>query len=408
MSLKQITKQLGPGLLYAGAAVGVSHLVQSTRAGAEFGYGLVWVIIIVHLVKYPFFLMGPMYAKQTGKSILSGYEEIGKWALWFFIALTATSMFAVIAAISIVTAGLAESIFKLSIDIKIWTSLVVSICISILVIGKYSVLDKLIKWIILILTLTTVVAFSFSFNVELVEKSNVTLFNWNNSLHLMFLIAFIGWMPAPMDISIWHSVWQVEKQNTQIKNEELPKGNLDFNVGFIGTGILALLFLSLGAQIFYGSGESLASDGVKFSAQLIEIYSSLLGPWAYWIIAVAALTTMFSTIITCIDAFPRVLNETLSKLLYYPKHNYYMIILLTLGAGSQILIYFFMDNMKQMVDFATTVSFLTTPLIAGLSLIAIKNGQKKGLINISPKLIYWSYASLISLSLFALFYLISI
>ena len=32
-------KSLGPGLLFAGAAVGVSHLVQSTRAGADFGFG---------------------------------------------------------------------------------------------------------------------------------------------------------------------------------------------------------------------------------------------------------------------------------------------------------------------------------------------------------------------------------
>ncbi len=34
---------LGPGLLYAGAAIGVSHLVQSTRAGAEYEFGLIWV-----------------------------------------------------------------------------------------------------------------------------------------------------------------------------------------------------------------------------------------------------------------------------------------------------------------------------------------------------------------------------
>ena len=33
-------KKLGPGLLFAGAAIGVSHLVQSTRAGADFGWGL--------------------------------------------------------------------------------------------------------------------------------------------------------------------------------------------------------------------------------------------------------------------------------------------------------------------------------------------------------------------------------
>ena len=35
---KQFLKSLGPGLMWAGAAVGVSHLIQSTRAGANFGF----------------------------------------------------------------------------------------------------------------------------------------------------------------------------------------------------------------------------------------------------------------------------------------------------------------------------------------------------------------------------------
>ena len=45
-------QKLGPGLLFAGAAIGVSHLVQSTRAGADFGWGLLWAIILVNLFKY--------------------------------------------------------------------------------------------------------------------------------------------------------------------------------------------------------------------------------------------------------------------------------------------------------------------------------------------------------------------
>ena len=32
---KNFLKSIGPGLLFAGAAIGVSHLVQSTRAGAD-------------------------------------------------------------------------------------------------------------------------------------------------------------------------------------------------------------------------------------------------------------------------------------------------------------------------------------------------------------------------------------
>jgi len=54
MSFKNTIKSLGPGLLWAGAAVGVSHLVQSTRAGAIYGFQLVGIILLINLFKYPF------------------------------------------------------------------------------------------------------------------------------------------------------------------------------------------------------------------------------------------------------------------------------------------------------------------------------------------------------------------
>ena len=57
--VSSILKKLGPGLLFAGAAIGVSHLVQSTKAGADFGLGLIWALIIANLFKYPFFQFGP-------------------------------------------------------------------------------------------------------------------------------------------------------------------------------------------------------------------------------------------------------------------------------------------------------------------------------------------------------------
>ena len=73
-----IISKLGPGLLFAGAAIGVSHLVQSTRAGADFGWGLIWALILVNILKYPFFQYGPRYAIATGESLLDGYYKIGK------------------------------------------------------------------------------------------------------------------------------------------------------------------------------------------------------------------------------------------------------------------------------------------------------------------------------------------
>ena len=37
ISHENILKTLGPGILFASTAIGVSHLVQSTKAGALFG-----------------------------------------------------------------------------------------------------------------------------------------------------------------------------------------------------------------------------------------------------------------------------------------------------------------------------------------------------------------------------------
>ena len=75
---KSFLNSLGPGLLFAGAAIGVSHLVQSTKAGAEFGFGLLWALLLVHLFKYPFFQFGPRYAAATGETLLDGYKKLGK------------------------------------------------------------------------------------------------------------------------------------------------------------------------------------------------------------------------------------------------------------------------------------------------------------------------------------------
>ena len=71
-------KKLGPGLLFAGAAIGVSHLVQSTKAGADYGLGLVWALLLVNIFKYPFFKYGTLYALATKENLLDGYNKLGK------------------------------------------------------------------------------------------------------------------------------------------------------------------------------------------------------------------------------------------------------------------------------------------------------------------------------------------
>lgn len=365
-------KILGPGLLYAGAAIGVSHLVQSTRAGAEFGYGLVWAVFVANILKYPFFEFGPRYASVTGKSLLDGYQSLGKWSVYLFLALTFCSMFIIQSAVTVVTAGIASEITGISIPVWLFSAVLLAICSIILMIGKFKMLDISMKVIILVLTTSTIVALIASFTGNNIKyEDQMTSFVFSDKSHILFLIALMGWMPAPLDLSVWHSLWTLEKKK-ETPEIELKSTLLDFNIGYWGTLILALFFLTLGAVTMYGSGIQLESNGSKFASQLIGIYTNNIGSWSYFIIAIAALTTMLSTTLTCLDAQPRVISSTLKLL--NPSINeskQYWIWLFILATGVTIIVGFFMTNMRALIDFATIIAFVTSPILAILNYFVI-------------------------------------
>ena len=366
---KLMFKSLGPGLLFAGAAVGVSHLVQSTRAGADFGFGLLWALLIAAFFKYPFFQYGPRYAAATGETLLDGYKKLGKGVLVISYSISFITMFIIQATVTIVTAGLAVNLFGFF-DMVTWSLLLTILSITILLIGKYKLLDNLMKYVILLLTICTIIAVS----VALIKNNQTFIFTQvfpKGAIEITFLIAFLGWMPAPLDISIWQSIWSLEKERATLKKTTTKQAIFDFNVGYLGTIFLAVCFVILGTLVMYNSGESFSNKGDIFAGQLITLYTKNLGNLAYVFIAIAAFTTMFSTTITTLDASPRTMTKA-NDLLFSEKIklNYWFWILL-LGIGTYIILRYFRDDMGLMVKIATILSFLTAPFYAILNFILI-------------------------------------
>jgi len=264
-------KALGPGLLFAGAAIGVSHLVQSTRAGADYGLGLIWALLLAHLFKYPFFQYGPRYAAATGESLIDGYNRLGKGFLWFYYVLTFATMFTIQAAVTIVTAGLAVKLFGFTNNTLIWSIIITIVSMLILVIGKYKLLDNSMKVIIIILSLSSILAVVFA-TQNTSYHFNITQVFPKGKLGIAFLIAFMGWMPAPLDVSAWHSLWTLEKAKTEIVTPK--KAIFDFNIGYLGTITLGICFMVLGTLVMYNSGETFSNSAIKFSGQLINLYTN--------------------------------------------------------------------------------------------------------------------------------------
>ena len=364
--------KLGPGLLFAGAAIGVSHLVQSTRAGADFGFGLIWALVLSNLFKYPFFLFGPKYALATGETLLDGYKKLGNYVLVIYLLLSIVTMFTIQTAVTIVTAGLAIELFGITNDITIWATIITASCLVILLIGKYKFLDNLMKFVIITMTISTIIAVFFA-GFSSTNTLELTQVFPKEEVGIAFVVAFMGWMPAPLDISIWQSIWTLEKKKKEknIKNSDIV---FDFKIGYLTTIVLGLCFVSLGTLVMYDSGEVFSNNGGEFANQLISLYTDSIGNGAFLIIAIAAFLTMFSTTITCLDASPRAMKLT-SKLLGFHKLNNYNFWIILLATGTLFIFVFYISEMGSLVKIATILSFITAPFYAFINFRLINSNH---------------------------------
>jgi len=397
-------KKLGPGLLFAGAAIGVSHLVQSTRAGADYGFGLLWALLLIHFIKYPFFQFAPRYTTATGENLIDGYRRLGKPILILYFVLTLVTMFTIQAAVTIVTAGLAVNLFGLTNNVLIWSIVILVISVFILYKGRYGFLDRLIKIIVIILTLSSIIA------VVVAAFQTNSAISWipsipEGTIEVGFLIAFLGWMPAPLDVTIWQSIWTQEKQKSIGTTFDTPQAIFDFNTGFMTTILTGILFMGLGTFVLFQSGESLSPKAGVFANQLIDLYSINLGNGMGWIVGVAALTAMFSTTLTALDASPKAMVKTTELLTNKPHKHPYLFWLLILTFGTIIILAFFTSSMGTMIKVATIVSFLTTPFyaIANLWLVSSKHMPFEWQPSLFLKI--WSVISIILLIGFSFWYL---
>lgn len=369
--LSRFSKTAGPGILFASTAIGVSHLVQSTRAGADFGLMILGFVIVVTLLKYPFFEYGSRYANSTQTSIIDGYKKLGKPALWLYFVLTIASMFFVTGAVGFVAAGFFENLFGIDF-LGEWTVIILfAICVGILAVGKYHILDSLVKIIVIVLVVSTVSAFMFALYNGPIEQVEgfIPKELWNAS-GIFFLLALMGWMPTAVDLSSWNSLWTLERMKQTKYIPKLKETLFEFRLTYFITGILAVMFVTLGSFIFYGSGEDLPNNNSLFAHKVVTLYTQTIGDWSYIIIAASAFTVMFSTIIAVLDGYSRSLKRTV-ELIFTKEENtstkfrpLYVIFLFVIAAGALAIILQFENNLKQLVDFATVLSFLIAPIIA--------------------------------------------
>ena len=391
----------------AAASIGVSHLVQATRAGALHGMDLLLFILLAFVMKYPTFRFGHEYAHATGQHLLLGFRRQGTWAVLLCGVIIFCMMFTGFAAVLLVTSGLAVISFGLDLPIGLVAACLCIFSGACLVAGQYRWMDSVIKVLLLVLLISTLMATALSVPLVEWQQTDILTPDVLNRSSLLFLAALIGFMPAPFETCLWQSLWVLEKD----KQENLSRTEVktDYHVGYFSTLLTAVCFLVLGAAVMHGSGQQFSSNSAEFSAQLISIYTSLLGQWTQPIIAVAAFAVMLSTVLVIHDGYPRTVCALVDcfrdrKLEGKQWFRIYLAAILAMVLVSLPVILYFIQSFKTLIDIATTLAFLTAPVLAWLIHRAMHSEDVPAAMKPGPGLTRYSVVCIWALTLFAVFY----
>lgn len=407
---KNLLKNLGPGLLFASMAIGTSHLVLSTKAGAQYGWFMIIPILVANIFKYPFFEFGIRYTNVTGKSIIEGYRNRGKGYLWLYTFITLATTVASPAALYAITAGLLinllgiadVSIMAIALGLFVFNSII-------LITGKYKFLEATLKVLIPILFAALLATTAFVLHEGAIQPvANFEAPPIFDELGVLFLITLIGWMPTAVEASSWLSLWSLEKYALNKERPSLKEALQEFDSGYFMTALLAVFFLIIGCMTLYGSGTELSGNAVTFADQVVQLFTTHIGEWAYVFIAISAFATMFSTSLTAHDAIARVGIDIIS-LLANEKQKFtgrrsYAIGVLVLALVNFIVLYALGANMGLIVKLATFISFVLAPIVGYMNLKNVMSDDLPEIYRPKPGLQYLTYTGIAVLSFLALYY----
>ena len=78
--IKRILGSVGPGLIIASVCLGPGSVTTASKIGAEYGYSLIWVVVLSSAAMMMYTVMGARFGATQGRSFLRAVaERYGRW-----------------------------------------------------------------------------------------------------------------------------------------------------------------------------------------------------------------------------------------------------------------------------------------------------------------------------------------
>lgn len=367
-SFKDKLKIIGPGAIITASFIGPGTVTTATRAGASFGYAILWAVVFSIIATIVLQEMSARLGIITRKGLGEAIgEQFSNPILKF------GSMWMVMIAVGIGCAAyIAGDLLGTSLGISTLTGIspnvlgpIVGIIILIIGLsGSYKVIERV------MITLIVIMSFTFITTMIVAKPDLGAVFKGAfiptmPTGSIIMIIALIGTTVVPYNFFI-HSTMVQERWT---KPSDLKEARLDTIISIcIGGFITAAILITAGAMI-QGTEVSSVAD---LSVQL----EPLLGEWAKYFISIGLFAAGFSSAL----ASPLGAAVTISSVLKWEngmkdkRYKAVFIIVMLIGIVSSGLGFSPLDVLL----FAQALNGILLPVIAILLLIIMNNKKRLG------------------------------
>jgi manganese transport protein len=339
-SLLRSFAAIGPGIVVAGSVIGSGELINTPLQAAQFGFVLLWVVLLSCVIKYFLQVEIGRYCLSKNCTTIEALNEIPgpkfRGTSWPVIVYMIGYCFAVLTIVGIIGAlgGLMHSVWPLPTSditsIRIWATLNVIVAIGLLWQGWYGQLEMLV--------MVLVGAFSISAGVAvfLVQGTPYHISGDEIMSGLSFslgddrkaaayaVISLMGALGVSANELMMYPYWILEKGYAREVGDPSSPGWADrarrwIRTIWIDAGLTTILstvvtaaFFLLGTAILHR--QKTMPQGLQVVDQISDVFTASYGPWSKALFVVGAFCTLYSTLVVVAAATGRMMADFLASL----------------------------------------------------------------------------------------------
>lgn len=384
-------KKLGPGLLVTAAFIGPGTVTTASKAGASFGFTLVWTLVFSTLAAI-------VLQEMSARLGLVTRQGLGEAVRGTFgnPLLRMLACFLIVAAIAFGNAAyqtgnitgavigleeltnwrpaltlLAASDPAESLQLRIWPLLLGGAAGLLLASGAHQLIERVLVFLVVLMGVVFTVT-AVMVRPEIVEILKGAFVPTVPDGALLTVIGLIGTTVVPYNLFL-HASWVQNKwPKSQNMEESLGEMRLDNALSIGLGGLVTLAIMSTAAAAFFSTGK-----GIESAAQMAEQLEPLLGSAAKWFFAIGLCAAGLTSSITAPLAAAYATAGALGWTVELKSWKFRTVWLIVLIAGT-LLAALLGKSPTQTILIAQVANGLLLPLVAVFLLIAANRPSVMG------------------------------